>query len=186
MINTLFVSDFYTIFPAPNAEELFEFIEQKGNIENVDNDYFNWGSNCKVDRVPLKWKDIFDLYNPSIDFLSKLLDKKFNYTLFNPWINLYFKGYYQEVHCHKGYDISSIFFANDGDNFSKLFFLDRNATNFSNNYEDLISYTSTFNVSYKKGDVIFFPSHLLHGVTSHESDRVRKTLSTNISIDKVL
>ena len=54
-----------------------------------------------------------------------------------------------------------------------------------NNFEDLISFESTANISYKKGDIIFFPSHTLHGVTSHQSDDIRKTLSVNFKIDKV-
>ena len=74
---------------------------------------------------------------------------------------------------------------NDGVDFSELFFYDRNATNFSDNFEDLISFESTVNISYKKGDIIFFPSHTLHGVTSHQSDDIRKTLSVNFKIDKV-
>ena len=105
--------------------------------------------------------------------------------MFNPWLNLYERDFYQEIHCHKGYDISSIFFVNDGGDFSEVLFYDRNATNFSDNFEDLISFESTVNISYKKGDIIFFPSHTLHGVTSHQSDDIRKTLSVNFKIDKV-
>ena len=105
--------------------------------------------------------------------------------MFNPWLNLYERGYYQELHCHKGNDLSSIFFVNDGINFSELFFYDRNANNFSDNFEELISYESTINIPYKKGDIIFFPSHTLHGVTSHQNDEIRKTLSVNFKIDKV-
>ena len=78
-----------------------------------------------------------------------------------------------------------MFFANDGENFSKLFFSDRNSCNFSCKYEELISYTNTHDLDYKKGDIIFFPSHLLHGVTSHESDVIRKTMSANLNINKM-
>ena len=126
-----------------------------------------------------------DLSTVTTEDLVKTLDKKFNYTMFNPWLNLYERGYYQELHCHKGNDLSSIFFVNDGINFSELFFYDRNANNFSDNFEELISYESTTNIPYKKGDIIFFPSHTLHGVTSHQNDEIRKTLSVNFKIDKV-
>ena len=184
MINGLFLSDFYTIFPAPNLNELIDFCNKKSKLE-VRNDLFSWGNNCRIDRVLLSWEDVIDLYQPSMEVFSQQLKKKFEYTMFNPWLNLYERDYYQEIHCHKGYDISSIFFVNDGVDFSELFFYDRNATNFSNNYEDLISFESTVNISYKKGDIIFFQSHTLHGVTSHQSDEIRKTLSVNFKIDKV-
>ena len=41
------------------------------------------------------------------------------------------------------------------ENFSKLFFSDRNSCNFSCKYEELISYTNTHDLDYKKGDIIF-------------------------------
>ena len=182
MLTAPFVSEFYTIFSAPNADEFIELIDKS---KDVNNDHFDWGSKCKIDRIPLSWKDTIDLYEPSIELLYKEFNKSFSYTLFDPWINLYKKGYYQEIHAHKGSDISSVFFANDGENFSKLFFSDRNHLNFSCKYEQLISYTNTFNIEYKKGDIVFFSSQLFHGVTVHESDQVRKTMSANITIKEI-
>ena len=182
MLTAPFVSEFYTIFSAPNADEFIELIDKS---KDVNNDHFDWGSKCKIDRIPLSWKDTIDLYEPSIELLYKEFNKSFSYTLFDPWINLYKKGYYQEIHAHKGSDISSVFFANDGENFSKLFFSDRNHLNFSCKYEQLISYTNTFNIEYKKGDIVFFSSQLFHGVTIHESDQIRKTMSANITIKEI-
>ena len=182
MLTAPFVSEFYTIFSAPNADQFIELIDKS---KNVNNDHFDWGSKCKIDRIPLSWKDTIDLYEPSIELLYKEFNKSFSYTLFDPWINLYKKGYYQEIHAHKGSDISSVFFANDGENFSKLFFSDRNHLNFSCKYEQLISYTNTFNIEYKKGDIVFFSSQLFHGVTVHESDQIRKTMSANITIKEI-
>ena len=34
----------------------------------------------------------------------------------------------------------------------------------------------------KKGDILFFPSHMIHGVTPHQSDIPRITISGNISL----
>tara|TARA_Y100000052_G_C2906343_1_gene59815 strand:- start:39 stop:611 length:573 start_codon:yes stop_codon:yes gene_type:complete len=184
MIVTPFTSDFYTIFPAPNVEELTEFCNKKSKSE-VRNDLFSWGKLCKVDRVPLLWEEVIDLYKPSMEILSQQLNKSFQYTMFNPWLNLYKKNYYQEIHDHHEHDISSVFFVNDGVDFSKFFFYDRHSLNFSETYEELISYKNTFEPDIKKGDIIFFSSHLLHGVTTHQSDEIRKTLSLNFVITDI-
>mgnify|MGYP005622815763 FL=1 len=104
--------------------------------------------------------------------------------MYDPWLNLYKRGYYQEIHDHAGLDISSVFFANDGIDFGKFFFVDRHSCNFSEEYEDLISYTNHHQPTVKKGDIIFFSSHLLHGVSSHENDDIRKTLSVNFKLNK--
>ena len=37
----------------------------------------------------------------------------------------------------------------------------------------------------KRGDILFFPSHMLHGVSPHKSDNPRITISGNISINQV-
>ena len=53
MINIPFSSEFYTVFPAPNSEELIFKIDDVCNTQQVDNDFFEWGRYCKVDRLSL-------------------------------------------------------------------------------------------------------------------------------------
>ena len=50
--------------------------------------------------------------------------------------------------------------------------------------ENLISNTNHHQPTVNKGDIIFFSSHLLHGVTCHENDEIRKTLSVNFKLNK--
>ena len=109
MLVAPFTTEFYTIFPAPNADEFIDLIDHACNTKDIDNDHFDWGNKCKIDRIPLSWKDTIHLYKPSIELLYKELNKSFNYILFDPWINLYKRGYHQEIHAHKGNDISSVF-----------------------------------------------------------------------------
>jgi len=180
-----FPSEFFTLFPAPNSEELISKIEEVCHTKKIDNDGREWGKACKVDTIPLSWKDFLELYQPSIEVFCKIFKKDFKYTMYNPWLNLYKKGYYQEIHDHAGHDISSVFFANDGIDFGKFFFYDRHSCNFSDNYEDFISYENQRTPPIKKGDILFFSSHILHGVTSHENDEIRKTLAVNFNIDEV-
>ena len=181
----LFLSEFYLIFPAPNADELISTIENVCNTKEVNNDYFEWGEHCTVDRIPLENNNFESLLEPSIKVFGNKLEKDFDYTLYDPWLNLYKKGYFQEIHDHSGHDISYVFFANDGIDFGKLFFIDRNSCNFSEEYEDLISYSDTHEPLVRKGDIIFFPSHVLHGVRPHKNNEIRKTLSFNFNIKEV-
>ena len=184
MINVPFSSEFYTVFQAPNAEEFISAIEDTCKTKKVNNEIFEWGRYCKVDRIPLIWQDFIELFKPSLELLSKELNKSFDYTMYDPWLNLYKRGHFQEIHDHGGLDISSVFFANDGVDFGKFFFIDRNSCMFSEEYEDLISYNNHHQPVVKRGDIIFFSSHLLHGVSSHENDEVRKTLSVNFKLNK--
>ena len=108
MINIPFPSEFYTVFPAPNSDELISVVDEVCNTKQVDNDFFEWGKLCKVDRIPLLWQDFIDLYKPSIDVFCNQFSKDIKYTMYNPWLNLYKKGYYQEIHDHAGHDLSLI------------------------------------------------------------------------------
>ena len=74
MISIPFSSEFYTVFPAPNSEELISKIDDVYNTQQVDNDFFEWGRYCKVDRIPLIWQDFLDLFKPSLELLSKKLN----------------------------------------------------------------------------------------------------------------
>ena len=44
---------------------------------------------------------------------------------YDPWINMYTRGQYQEIHDHHGVDFASVFFANDGEGFAKFYFHNR-------------------------------------------------------------
>ena len=100
MINGLFFTEFYVIFRAPNADELISTIENVCDTHEVDNDYFSWGKHCIVDRIPLRWENFNNLLLPSMKIFGQKLEKDFDYTMFDPWLNLYKKGYFQEIHDH--------------------------------------------------------------------------------------
>ena len=185
MIQTPFINEFYYLFPAPNAEEIISTIEYVCKTKEIDNEYFAWGKRCKVDKIPLKWENFIDLYKPSIDVLCRKFNKKINYTIYNPWLNLYKRDHYQEVHDHVGTDLSCIFFVNDGVDFGRLFFIGRYSCSCSLKYQEFISYKDNIEPIVKSGDIMFFSSHLLHGVSTHNSDIVRKTLSVNFNINQV-
>ena len=40
----------------------------------------------------------------------------------------------------------------------------------------------TMGIEAEKGDIVFFPSHMIHGVSPHKSDNPRITVSGNITI----
>ena len=67
-----FTSEFFTLFPAPNSEELISKIEEVCHTKKVDNDGREWGKACKVDTIPLLWQDFLELYQPSIEVFCKI------------------------------------------------------------------------------------------------------------------
>ena len=79
-MNYIFKSNFYTLYQAPNADELINKINTY-HEEHIDNDHFTWGKKSSSDKIPLKWEDYMELLEPSIQLFGKEFNVNFNYTL---------------------------------------------------------------------------------------------------------
>ncbi len=177
----LFKNYFYYKYQAPNAQELIDSLSSYTE-ESINNDKFKWGNACIIDRVPLKREDYYNLLRPSLELLMQDFGSKFNYDMYDPWLNFYRKGSFQDIHDHSQNDLACVFFLNDGDGFSNLYFYDRNSISLSRTLKSLLKYRNIHTVDTKSGDIIFFPAHMMHGVTPHNSDVVRKTFVTNFNL----
>ena len=181
MNKVLFQSNFYVKFKAINSQELIDYIE---NIDDsfINNEVFDWGKMCSSDKIALKTQELMKMLSPNINQLFEILKTKFSYFLHDPWLNLYKRKDFQEIHAHHPCHLSSVFFANDGKGFSKFYFSDRHSNDIHPKLGKLIDYKPINVIEYKRGDILFFPSYLLHGITPHNSDIIRKTLSFNFDI----
>jgi hypothetical protein len=182
-MNYIFPSYFYCKYQAPNAEQLISSLS-KYTEEDINNSLFTWGTESSSEKVPIKWEDYYTLLQPSVDIFASHIGSGFNYKMHDPWLNIYNRGQFQEVHSHSGHDFSCVFFVNVGENFSNFYFYDRNEISTSVKLKSLLKhYTSHVINDIKTGDILFFPSHMLHGVSPHNNDIPRKTFATNFDIN---
>ena len=178
--NLIFPNHFYWHFKAPNAEELISALNKE--TADIDNTQFDWSDLCDVDKIPLSWDDYIALITPSLEYLSEIIGKKFQVNLGSPWINLYKPGQFQEMHDHPKCDLVCVFFVNNGENFSKFYFADRNAITVPDSIVDLFDLENYQYIDYEAGDILFFPSQMMHGVTKHKSKIIRKSFSCNLKL----
>ena len=176
-----FNANFFYKFEAVNAKEFIKEIEACSK-KYIDNTQFQWGTHSDSDKVPLKLRDFEYLMKPNIDMLIDEIGSDITPKYSDPWINMYTRGQYQEIHDHHGTDFASVFFANDGVDFAKFYFHDRHSINLSPRIRSLLNPTDRHEINIKAGDIIFFPSHILHGVSPHKSDVVRKTFAVNFDL----
>ena len=184
MYNKLYPTLFYWKYDIPNFEELKEYADSKNEVNNHRE---AWQNECKVDTTYIITPEFVDYIKPSLDlFLDEAFHGGISINAHYPWINYYQEGYFQEIHDHKT-DIASVFFLNDGENFSQFYFYNRynniasNALMTALNYEEL-NRGDKWMPEYKAGQVLFFPGTMLHGVSVHKSKVLRKTLSCNFNI----
>ena len=182
MIEIPFCNDFYSIVSPENKNEI---IEHCLNAVELPEQEFEWGEHCLSQKVHLKLTGFSDLLKTNIiETLSEIIDVRYAYSLNEVWKNTYYRYYHQESHSHPNSELSFVIFMNDyQENDAKFYFLnERNRVtsttwlSLSEGMEDSIY------VEPKKGDILFFPSHMIHGVTPHQSDIPRITISGNISL----
>ena len=182
MIEIPFWNDFYSIVSPENKNEI---IEHCLNAVELPEQEFEWGEHCLSQKVHLKLTGFSDLLKDSIiESVAEIIDVRYAYSLNEVWKNTYHRYYHQESHSHPNSELSFVIFMNDySENDAKFYFLnERNRVtsttwlSLSEGMEDSIY------IEPKKGDILFFPSHMIHGVTPHQSDIPRITISGNISL----
>ena len=182
MIEIPFCNDFYSIV---NPENKNEIIEHCLNAVELPEQEFEWGEHCLSQKVHLKLTGFSDLLKDSIiESVAEIIDVRYAYSLNEVWKNTYHRYFHQESHSHPNSELSFVIFMNDySENDAKFYFLnERNRVtsttwlSLSEGMEDSIY------IEPKKGDILFFPSHMIHGVTPHQSDIPRITISGNISL----
>ena len=186
MIEVPFYNDFYSFVTPENKNEI---IEHCMNPElELPKQEFEWGEQCLSEKVYLKLTGFTELLKPYIiEVLSEVIDEDipYGFSVDEVWKNTYHRYYHQETHDHRGYEISFVIFLNDSqENDAKFYFVNERNRLTAELWEDISSMMpDSIPIEGKKGDIVFFPSHMLHGVSPHKSDNPRVTVSGNITIE---
>ena len=171
---------FYTEIPS-NKDELLNGIE---NGELDDDQEFEWAEHCAVKFERLKIKDNLKLFIPSINnYLEQLQieGNSINIQLRGLWRNVYHKHCFQETHDHLHLHLSGVVFITDYQkNDSKFYIQHRHHSEISKEWRELCLGQSRYYVEGKRGQVLLFPSYMMHGVTVHKSNSIRKTVAFNL------
>tara|TARA_B100000287_G_scaffold222648_1_gene210031 strand:- start:733 stop:1314 length:582 start_codon:yes stop_codon:yes gene_type:complete len=184
LIHNTFLSHFHTIIDPPNKEELLDVCE---NGELHEDQHFPWKQDCEVtlNRISLASMSQ-QVLGPSIRLFFKELEtvEPCRIIMCDAWRNTYNKGDFQEVHDHLPHHLSGVIFLDDyEDGFARFYFHNRHHSEWSEQLSELLDLNSRFHVDGKRGQVLFFPSHMMHGVGIHRSDKQRRTVSFNIALE---
>ena len=186
MIEIPFWNDFYSIITPENKNEIVKHC-MNPSLE-LPKEEFEWGDECLSEKVYLKLTGFTEILKPYIiQVLSKIIDEDipYGFSVDEVWRNTYHRYYHQEVHDHRGYELSFVIFLNDSqENDARFYFINERTRLTPDLWGDISSMMpDSIPIEGKKGDIVFFPSHMLHGVSPHKSDTPRVTVSGNIRIE---
>ena len=184
MIEIPFWNDFYSIVKPENKNEIIEHCLNAIELPKQD---FDWGDECLSEKVYLKLTGFTELLKPYIiEILSELVDDDipYGFSVDEVWKNTYHRYYHQEQHDHHGYELSFVIFLTDYHKDDARFYFVNERTRLTAELWGDVSglMPDSLPIKGEKGDIVFFNSHMLHGVSPHKSDNPRVTVSGNITI----
>ncbi len=191
------------LFPTPVMR-----VEQVFNVQELDllQSRINTtaiSANAKTDLLthtqPLNSEDIASLGNLNQrlqdhlrDFGFLLFGENLAWTIKEMWMNVTVSGGAQLLHSHANSLISAVVYLTDVHPSARIVFhkaMGGNQFVFSNNHAD--SATTAYNAErwmpeqLNRGDVIFFPSYLLHAVPTNLSEQPRISIAFNALPDRL-
>ena len=192
MIVNIFPNNFYSLISAPNKEEIFKEFENL-KVDRKKSEEVTWNRNCNVKVEVLYPDQVIKFLRPTLDIFFSQFNFSVGVNVDQIWRNTYERGGFQEIHDHSGYgDLSGCLFLEDSrSSDGKFYFYNRHGSEVNMVWNKLLK-SSTFgciesvnyNLAPKAGDVLLFPSYMLHGVTPHNSKKPRRTVSFNIYLEQ--
>ena len=173
---------YYSLIDPPNKEELLMSLE---NSELTEDQEFSWANGCsiQVERLDLR-EDFIPLFKPSLSiFFNELnLDlRRLKLQCHEIWRNTYSRNFFQEIHDHTPMHLSGVLFlTNEKENDGRFFFYNESYTEVSREWRDLNFLGERTFIRSERGKLLLFPSYMLHGVSVHRSDNIRKSIAFNI------
>ena len=181
----IFSNFFYLLFSLPNKKEVFESVTNSKYIDKESSSKIKWNEECRV-KVDVLYPDkVGHVLVPSIDLFLQNIGAKKSVKLVGIWKNTYNKDSFQEIHDHvddESHLSGCIFLEDQTKDTSKFYFFNRHNVELAL-WREILNDERLQNKWFpniKAGDIILFPSYLLHGVSTHKLRKPRTTISFNL------
>tara|TARA_B100000287_G_scaffold223302_1_gene210701 strand:- start:206 stop:790 length:585 start_codon:yes stop_codon:yes gene_type:complete len=193
VIHHIFSNQFYSLITPPNKEDILSALKNF-KVDSQETKNIKWSEKLPNIKVESLYPDeVLPFLIPSLKiFFEQLRVPEIPIRLLTIWKNTYRKEGYQEVHSHLSLNgdvhLSGCIFLDDfHPQDGKFYFYNRHACEISSPWRKILNENATEYVVYvptpKRGDIIFFPADMLHGVYAHKSGKIRQTISFNIGMN---
>ena len=125
----------------------------------------DWGLSSDYKRPYVKY--FINILKPYMEKIVKKLNTK-NWLMHNMWFQQYNKNSHHTWHTHPAVQFSSVYY------------LELPDTNVSTEFKDIVN-NNIFKVDVKEGDLLVFPSSLLHRSPKNKSNKRKSVISFNSS-----
>jgi len=189
MKDFIFTSSFWHTFPKISFNKELESFALKTEKESPSLKISNRNGyhSPYLDIDPLI-KKFYDAIKSSVHAYVDSLHVKAPYNVYfdNPWININRKGAYTVPHNHPGSFLAAIYYIKTPPSCGDLCFYNIRTPNlFSLQYSEYTNETSSlWRINPEVGNLVIFPSDVIHAVEANPSDESRISLSFNMDINQ--
>ena len=184
------------LFPTPVTITSIPFNYEK-ELEWIKKDKFNKFNKHNYNEIKnisynSQSEDSFVLDNPELErirlwikseiknFVKNVLGSENELVITQSWLNRNLKGESHHDHMHPNSIISGVWYPLCHEKLPPIKFMNRFQPHINISIKEFNTFNSaTFMLPTKMGEMILFPSHLMHGVPTNQSDDARISLSFN-------
>lgn len=142
------------------------------DLPDCGDQYSDFHKNDDLDEPPSYYEDVIEILKPAIEEFGSAYPREVGIKLM--WAQKYQSNHYHGLHCHGPIGYSAIFYAQFED--------DHLATTF---YAPFFDFMTGKHLEYtpkvSEGDIIFFPSTIMHECRPVQSETERIIISFNIA-----
>mgnify|MGYP001303134457 CR=1 FL=1 len=117
----------------------------------------------------------WEIFHPQgIDYINKVVGDIFKFKVESWWYNINGKGHWNHPHSHPGSNFALVLYVTDSDGLLRLM-----------NPQQMrldVDYNAYISINAKKGDMLIFPSDLLHYVMPNQKEEDRISISMNLQL----
>jgi len=168
MRHNIFPTPLWHIEGAPQQliDELYEGAYKLKEIYPDDKKRSNEGGY----QTPfLGWEDF---HPQGIEYIDKVIGDNYKFKVKEWWYNINGKGHWNTPHIHPNCDFALVWYLTDSDGLLLLI----NPFSQRKNIDDHVG------INAKKGDIIMFPSDIMHFVKPNQRDADRISISMNLQL----
>ena len=189
----MFKSYISAIFPVPIYQSKLNRDFTKKELvfvnKNKNNVFFNTGNTTSKNNYVLNEKIFKNLkYELDLrvqDYFEKIIstDNNLKPYITQSWLNYTETNQYHHKHNHFNSLISGVLYINSNENYDEINFFKDGYQTIKPNIKTFNSFNAeSWNFSVKTGDIIIFPSSLLHAVSNKKGDNTRISLAFNVFV----
>lgn len=161
------------------------YLYKKNNV-SLSNKTYDFIENYNCNKLKERIKYAALKYIKQVQWSGQWVDDNNLINIKNSWLNIIEFGDNRGQHCHPGYSISGVYYYRIESSMGSIMFNNPNPLMFSCSFPQGNISPQFSGISPHRGDIILFPSWLVHSTVKNKNEEDRISVAFNIDLDNLI